>query len=552
MVTGYLTFWVYWANPSAGRIFAILLTTALVVMVVWLGLRMSAQLKSIGLEFLPPLLLWVASSVLIFSVGSMYPSSHVATTTAESRFVSGLPIDNEIPLIVANALESAHRPIAHPLYGIWDSSDRPPLQAGVYLSQEALIPGSDVQAQHYEVVGILLEGLWIFGIWGLLAALRARSRLTALLLTAILFSGFAVVNTFFTWPKLFAAAYLALLAGMLLTPKFRGFRGSAVAGATAGALAGAALLGHEGSGLALGAFIVVMLLQRSIPSRRFVLGALAVLVATQGSWMAYQKFIDPPGDQLARLQIANQVVLPGDTRPLLDVIVSQYQKASFGTIVHDKVSNLETPFTDVPSYVATSVRLLDSYFHSGSGATAQRKAAQHQLITVNFFYMVPSIGFLALGFFAWIAAVLWSRRRPTPVLQFAGTVWVYLAINLVSWALILFGPSATFIHQGTYVTELLAFTACVIGLWELSRPLCTTLVLFQAALTVIVYGLNGPESGVPDHLDTQMLALAVLGLVATVGALAYVATRTSVSVEDDPASEPEERSQVSDRVAALT
>lgn len=538
LVTGYLTFWMFWADATVGRIFALLLTPALAVVVALVGVPMRKHLKTIGSDLLRPFLLWVVSALLIFSLGSMYPSSRILTSTAKSRFVPALPIDNEVPLIVANALQASHRPLPHPLYGIWDSSDRPPLQAGVYLSQEALLPGSDAQAVHYEVVGILLQGLWIFGIWGLLAAVRARARLAALVLTAILFSGFVLVNTFFTWPKLFSAGYLALLAAILLTPRFKTLRGSAIAGATAGALAGTALLGHEGSGLALLGFIIVMVIQRRCPSKRFLLAAAAVLVVTQGSWMVYQKVIDPPGDQLVRLQIANQVTLPGDPRPLLTVTVAAYEKESLGTIVANKVSNLQTPFTGMSTYVVNSARLVESYFVSGKEGSTRRQEAVAELKKLNFFYLVPSVGFLALGFLAW-AADLFHRRRQTPVVSPADTIWLFLAVNLVTWALILFGPTGTFIHQGTYITELLTFTACVIGLWQLSRRLCAVLVFLQASLTAIVYVLNGPPSNVLHHLDTQMLVLTVLSFAMTVGAICFTATEPPIdtperNLEPDP------------------
>ncbi len=380
--------------------------------------------------FLRPFLLWVASSLLILSFGAMYTSSPNLATTADSRFLP-LPIDNAIPVFTANALQNAHRWLAHPLYGIWDSSDRPPLQAGIYLSLEALLPGSDAPDVHYVVVEILLQGLWIFGIWGLLDALRARSRLVALILTAILFSGFVVVNTFFTWPKLFAAAYLVLLAAMLFTPSFKQFQGSAVAGSTAGALAGVGLLCHEGSLLAILAFLIVMVIQRRRPSRRFVLGAVAVLVLTQGTWMVYQKVIDPPGDQLARLQIADQVHLPGDRRPLLTVIAATYEKTPFGAIVSDKATNLELPFDDVPNYMVYNARLIESYFKGGKAGSALRNKAAAGLISVNFFYLVPSVGFLALGLFAWIAVALRDRhRRATSLMRFAGTIWIFLLVNI--------------------------------------------------------------------------------------------------------------------------
>ena len=531
MVTGYLTFWIFWASPAAGRIFAILLTPTLVVVVIWFGFRLRSQIGAMGAELLRPILVWVAGSVLIFSLGTMYTSGPNLTTTAESRYVAALPIDNEIPLILSTALQSPRRPLARPLYVIWDSSDRPPLQAGVYLSQEAILPGSDARALHYEVVGVLLQGLWIFGIWGLLAAVRARARLAALLLTAILFSGFVVLNTYFTWPKLFPATYLVLLVALLLTPKFEGLRGSAIAGVTAGALAGAALLGHEGSSLALLALIIVMVIQRRRPSKRFVLGALALLVVTQGTWMVYQRVIDPPGDQLARLQIANQLKLPGDRRPLLTVVVAAYEKAPFGTIVDNKLSNLDTPFSDIPEYLVNNARMVESYFMTGRRATARRSAAVDEIRLINFFNLVPSVGFLSLGFFACVAAV-YGRKRLTPLLRLASTIWIFLIANIITWALILFGPRGTVIHQGTYLTGLLTFTACVIGLWALSRRLCAALVILQATLAVIVYGLNGPPDNVVHHFDQQMLVLAVVSLVLTVAALSFASTGPRLDMDD--------------------
>lgn len=524
MVTGYLTFWVFWAAASAGRIFTLVLTPGLVVVVVWLGVPRLPVLKELCSEFWQPFLLWVASSLLIFSFGAMYTSSPQLTTTAESRLVAGLPIDNEIDLILANALQSSHRPLAHPLYVVWDSSDRPPLQAGVYLAQEAILPGADSEAVHYVAVGVLLQGLWIFGIWGLLSAVRVRARLMALVLTAILFSGFVVVNTFFTWPKLFAGAYIVLLAGFLFTPSFKQMRSSAVAGATAGALAGAGLLAHGGAALALLAFVIVMAIQRRWPTKRFVLSAIAVLVLTQGSWMVYQNVIDPPGDQLLRLQIANQIRLPGERGSLLHVTIDAYKKESIGTIVSNKISNLDTPFTHIPNYVVDTTRLIESYFMGGKHGTTTRNAAVSGIIVINFFDVVPSIGFLSLGFFAWAAVALRDfRRRAPPVMQLAGTIWLFLAVNLITWALILFGPSATIIHDGSYATELLAYSACVIGLYLLSPRLCTALVILQAALAVIVYGFNTPPNNVAHHLNGQLLVLAVVGLVATVGSLVLVA-----------------------------
>lgn len=241
--------------------------------------------------------------------------------------------------------------------------------------------------------------------------------------------------------------------------------------------------------------------------------------------MVYQKVIDPPGDQLARLQIANQVHLPGDRRPLLTVIVATYEKTPFGTIVVDKVSNLVTPFEGVSTYVVNTTRLLEGYVLGKSGTMSQQAAAR-QLIGLNFFELVPSVGFLSFGFFAWAAcSVRDRRRRQPPVMRLANTIWLVLVVNIVTWAIVLFGPSATVIHQGSYITELLAFTACVIGLWALSSRLCVALVLFQASLAVILYGFNGVPNNVHHHLRGDMLALTIVALVATTATLWLIASK---------------------------
>jgi hypothetical protein len=76
----------------------------------------------------------------------------------------------------------------------------------------------------------------------------------------------------------------------------------------------------------------------------------------------------------------------------------------------------------------------------------------------------------------------------------------------------------------------------------LSRRLCTALVILQASLAVILYGFNTPASSVAHHLNTQLLALAVVGLVATVAALALVATRREAPADDARGVEDGDRS----------
>ena len=75
--------------------------------------------------FSQPLFLAVTS--LGFSAGGMGDPA----STAQNRFSHALPPDNIIPFIVGIALQAGFIP--SPLAGTWLMSDRPPLQAGLYM-----------------------------------------------------------------------------------------------------------------------------------------------------------------------------------------------------------------------------------------------------------------------------------------------------------------------------------------------------------------------------------------------------------------------------------
>jgi hypothetical protein len=354
----------------------------------------------------------------------------------------------------------------------------------------------------------------------LLTSAGIQSRVTGLVLAATLFSGFAVVNTFYTWPKLFPAAYLILLAAILLTRPAASLRDSAWGGIVAGGLAGAALLGHEGSLLAIIALAAVVLAQRRVPCRNFLLAALAVVVVLQGSWLLYQKVYDPPGDQLARLLLANQPNLyAGDPRPLPTVVISAYKAKPLLTIVANKQSNLVTPFKGGAQYLEDFYRVAASYIR---GSTRSRDLAVKNLRFISFFYLVPTLGFLGIGFLLWCAA-LTVGRRATPGLLLAGTIWIFLVANVASWALILFGPSATVLHQGTYLTVLLAFVGAVVSIWEWSPVLATALVILQTVLFAIAYGFTGPLTTPHVAVYTPSVHLAMVAVVVASATLTLVA-----------------------------
>jgi hypothetical protein len=180
-------------------------------------------------------------------------------------------------------------------------------------------------------------------------------------------------------------------------------------------------------------------------------------------------------------------------------------------------------------YIGDSYKLATSYIR---GSTSSRDSSIKGLRRTSFFYLLPAVGFLGIGFLLWCAALIVGRRS-TPGLRLAGTIWVFLVANITSWALILFGPSGTVLHQGTYLTVLLAFVGTVVSIWEWSPILATGLVTLQALLVAIAYGFTGPLTTTnfmihPPQVQPAMAVVVVASVGLTLAALAAISMDLSM------------------------
>src|SRR4029077_14748732 len=137
--------------------------------------------------------------------------------------------------------------------------------------------------------------LWIVGLWALLLAARVGRTTRALAMIAVLLSDLAIVNGFYVWPKLLPAAMLLAVAALVLTPLWRRARHSLAAAGLIALLCGLAMLGH-GSSVCGTVPLAVPAAGRALPSWRWLGVAAGVGIVLLGSWSAYQKYGDPPGN----------------------------------------------------------------------------------------------------------------------------------------------------------------------------------------------------------------------------------------------------------------
>jgi hypothetical protein len=85
----------------------------------------------------------------------------------------------------------------------------------------------------------------------------------------------------------------------------------------------------------------------------------------------------------------------------------------------------------------------------------------------------------------------------------------------------MFEPGSTVIHQGSYVTVLLAYLASIAGLWAFSTCLALLVASIHIVINAVLYvGLmRAPVDGKPLLQGSPLYAVLVLALVSVFAAL---------------------------------
>jgi hypothetical protein len=527
-VIGYAAVGLYLISPAVGRASVAVLYAGAVLVAVALAVRADADERALlrwGLA-----LLGAAAAAALFALGLGFLRGDVVSgragilATGQLRYAGPLPNDAAFPYWFAQQLLARARPLPHHLTPYWQSSDRPPLQAGVYLLVRSVVPYSDPSGTLYQVTGTVLQCLWVPAAWCLLRAAKIGRRGIACGVVAIATTGFVLMNSFFVWPKLFPAAFVLLLAAAVLADDWTALRGSRVAGALCGAAAALALLGHESSALVLlPMLLLVVAVPRYRPAWRSVGAAAASAVLLVVPWLLYQQLYDPPGDNLTKLQLAGQSYGVRDPhQSLLSAIFHSYGHLSATQILHAKWSNLTTPFSHGTLVSRYLVQLTENLF-AGSGAAALRRGdAIAGLRSLSFTFLLPAVGLLALGVVV-IAAHGWGRRARGPDVRLAGRIALLLVLCVVFWAIVLFGPAATANQQGSFALPLLLLAAGVIGLWRLAPALAVGVTALHVAATTVVYAIAVPSYGEASQLSGAAYpGMAVLAVVGLAGLLALI------------------------------
>ncbi len=528
-LTGYGAFWAYFCSHVLGVVFSCggLLASCAVIGYGSITPNRRARLQPLK-RLIAPAALVVLASIFILSLGFLHGGKEAPLTLAGDRFgPPGLISDNLIPKWFADGVFAGHIP--RPLFGDWQSSDRPPLQTGNTLWTYAWISGDRNLA--YLVLSVILQCSFLAALWSFLTACKIDRRALALALATCIFSGFTLLNELFTWPKLYPVGFLLIMAAYLLTSRYSLVRDRMAIGATTGAAAAFAMLCHGGSIFALVGMAIFMLVTRRYPSRRFLLGIAIIGLLLYSPWMLYQKLYEPPGNRLLLWHLAG-IIEPHPEGGVTRLVVSQYGKLQPGQLMQYKASN----FKVLGGNLAQGLEEIGVFGATLAAGPADTRDDVAGSIRRNMlFHWIPAIGFSVLGPLALLLLGLSRRRSHEVEFITAARMWGLTGLTLAIWCLVMFGWEDAIPHHGVYLTEILAFTGSCLAFWAI-RPwlavaLTTLQVLWNAALFIWLtpIAIRGVGSTLAGPVNPVLGAVCLLSAAAIFALLAGFARQPAAT-----------------------
>ncbi len=511
-----VAFWAYYGDRELGESFSYLLLFGSVLLTGW-SLYGGKIESSLLRQLATPLALWVLGSAFVVFLGFIHGGADSPIATSATRFIGPLPSDNDIPHFYTEWFFVNGHHGTPPIYAPeWHFSDRPPLQVGYMLAQRPFL--WDAKLLDYQLIGVLLQQLWIVAVWALLRAARVGRVTRALVIGTVLLSDVAIVNGFYVWPKLLPAAMLLAAAALVVTPLWLELRRSLWAAALVAALLGLAMLGHGSS--VFGAIpIALIAAYRGLPSWRWVGVAVLTGILLMAPWSAYQKYADPPGNRLTKWMLAGVDEI--DPRSTSEAIFDSYGEAGLGGALHNKAENFVTISGGGP--MAESIQRADDAIGEGDWTTPVLEARG-----ILFLFFVPSLGLLLIA----LPLMLFGRKRgrasPDGGWTFALTCLLIAFVGAVCWGLLLFGdlPSRTVLHAGSFALPVLALCGCVAGLRATFPRFANWYVPISALLTFALY-----VPAFESEPGSSYSAIAVVLMLASMAGFGLFAWR---SLEAEP------------------
>jgi len=491
----FLIFLGYVISSALGKALALLLLTLpflLALMKCWRRPNSLTEIGSLQTALLPTFVL----ACMVLWIG-LFPFHWEGQVNGDPALRwTHLSTDAWLPLLFGDML--AHGRLDVPMVGDWLSSDRPPLQVGLYLMLYNLMP--DSQALVYQGISSWAQALTLLPVAALLAKFMSK-RAQAVALIALSLSALMLLNTLFVWPKLLAGGFSLIYYIALFPAQDKPKRWG-----QAGISAALALLSHGGALFFIVGAALVHLCWYRRRSLIMLLQTGLTVVALYLPWVAYQRFIDPPGDRLIKWQFAGKI--PVSDESAASAIFSAYSQLTPELWLSARLQNLSVIFKGA----------LSVPYDAWIVITRQNPSFVSRFIDDDFFYLFHSLWFASpLLLLPCLAVLYWrSRRQADLALKSLLQALASLIITTLVWVTAIFEGGATTVHIGAYASVLLLHIIVLSVVWRTSAPLFYTICLFNICVALSAYVFD--RHFLPGLQSTYVLAILLMsvGFVAAV------------------------------------
>lgn len=387
-------------------------------------------------------ILWAVASVLLIIWAFGPTSLEEMTSVARTRFSHPLPGDNVIPLDFARGLLAGAVP--SPLHGDWLSSDRPPLQTGLFLAFR--VPFSPIDAS-YQIFGTALQMAVIPAAYLFLRVFDATQKVAMIGAALVFFAPVTVIHGTFIWPKLITAAFLLVAAAIHFSGIYLLVKRSAGVGAVVGTVSAGAMLSHGAAAFTLLAYALTALLSARLGSWRYATAAVLSLVLLYTPWMAYQHYVDPPGDRLLRWHFADATAVD-DERGVIEATRDAYAGMTTGEVLERNKLKFRNTFQNATTPVpADTVR-------------GMQGAMFFNVMTAG--GLLSGVGLICVLLSFWLGF---------------GLVAAALALNWVIWTVSIFNVTSVVVHHSSLWMVLMLPLLATLAL----KKRCSILLMFLGA-----------------------------------------------------------------------
>lgn len=443
---GYFVFWTYFLNRWIGRGLSLTLTLGTIFLIIQY-FRRGGKLGKLK----KPLM-------IIFLVCLFYNSLQMARRPTEltshtQSVITGwqLPPDNVLPRYFATRYYQGKDP--KDLGDTWHGSDRPPLQAGMWLMAIGFFPRL-IRDAGYQAIASVLQAVWILVLFFLNAVLGYSQTRLYFILFCLIFNGFIYVNTVYVWPKLIAAGYCMFGAVLML---YRNTEKRSMNALLAGTALGLGMLSHGGTAFAIiPLFIMLFTSEFKLNAKRWALLILPLFFLML-PWSLYQKYYDPPGNRLLKMHLAG--IIDVDSRSTAESLRDAYRAISFDQFWQSKKANLYR-FWDTAKF-DDWISLKTSHLRRG-----------------QFFSLFHALGLLNLGLILFLMGFGAKQEKKLIVLALG---------SLLVWIILMFQPSSTVLHQGSYVPPLILLYVAASTLYQVFAKWPLPILIPHLILYLIVW-----------------------------------------------------------------